>query len=114
MRCSFVRPFHKADGRCAEILFKAGFEKLIWMREPIEIKVIQRHSRNCINFEQGVGRAFYAALVPQRAQQTAGEGGFARAKVAFQPDHQPRLQGCGQRRTAGLGGGLVAQMAGER
>ena len=111
MRCRLVCPFHKADGVGAEVFIQAGFEKFIGMRESIEIKVIQRHSRNCINFDQGVGRALYTAGVPQCVQQATCEGRFAGPQIAFQPDHQTRLQGLRQRGTQCLGGSLIAQIA---
>ncbi len=111
MWCRLVCPFHKADGVGAEVFVQAGFEEFIWVCESIEIKVIQRHSRNCINFDQGVGGALYTAGMPQGTQQATCEGGFAGPQIAFQPDHQAGLHGLRQRGTQRFGGSFVTQIA---
>lgn len=42
-----------------------------------------------MNFKQCICRALDRAGFTQAAQQTAHERGFARAKIAVQPDYQP-------------------------
>lgn len=112
-------PFDKADALCTEIFIETCFKKFICMSETIKIKVIQHNSRNCINFDQGVGRAFYTPPVPRSAQQAAGQRGFARAKISAEPDRQARCQqgyecgakcfrGCGIRKLLFQRAGMIA------
>ncbi|MBS1209768.1 MAG: queG [Proteobacteria bacterium] len=104
VRKGFFCPLHDTSAIAAKVFFQSCFQKFIRMSESIKIKVIQRNSRNCINFDQGVSRAFNAAGVPQTAQQAARERGFSRSQVAGEPDDQPRYERWRKACTEILGG----------
>ena len=81
--------------------------------ESIKIKVIQNIPRKYINFNKGIRRAFYGALVTEGAQEPAGKGGLAGAKVPVEIDFQPGPQVARECCTKRLGGGGVWQVNGK-
>jgi epoxyqueuosine reductase len=82
-----VGPFDQANAVSGEILVKPRIEILFCLIESIEIKVIEVYSRNWMNFNQCVGRAFHRAGLAGCPQQSAHQGRFAGAEIAFEPDN---------------------------
>ena len=62
-----------------------------------------------VAFHNGISGAFHCACMPQPAQNSAHQRGFAGAQIAFQPHHQR----CGQigrdSIAEGFGGGFVVE-----
>ena len=50
--------------------------------------MVQGKAGQGVGFDDGVGGAFDRSFKTERAQQAAGEGGFARAQSAFEPNRQ--------------------------
>ena len=65
--------------------------------------MMQRETSERVGFDNGISRAFYRALMPQAAQQTACKRGFAGAQVTLQINHQRCTQrfhpACAQRQS---------------
>ncbi len=110
VRHGLFSPFDDASAVCTEVLVKPGFEKFICMCEPIKIKVIQRNSRNCINFDQGVGRAFYTSLEACGPQQATRQRCLAGAEVPAEPDRESGAEYRQQRAAECFGCGRVGKL----
>ena len=74
-----------------EMFPQTRFQPILAGGEPIKIKVIQAYPRNCIRFNQGVGRTLDMPGHTQRPQQRTNQAGFSGAKFALQLDVQPVL-----------------------
>ena len=101
------RPFHEADASPRKVFVEPGIEEFFRTRQTIKIKMIQIYSRNCIRFDQGVGRAFHRSGMAQCPQYTSCERGFTAAEIAFEPDFQSWFERGGETRAQRQRGHLV-------
>ena len=100
IRMGFVRPLHQTDARRVSMLRKVFIQPcikiLFRLVESIKIKVIEVYSRNRVNFNQRICRAFYRPGITRGAEQAANQCGFAGAQITFKPNDATRTNRCGQ------------------
>jgi hypothetical protein len=103
-----IRPLNQHNAIVKRI-FETQFKNLVAIRKPVEIEMSQFQPARCIVLNQREGRTGNRTMMPERVQDTAGQGGFSRAQFAPQGQQVTARQNAGQPFPERQRGGLVTE-----